>query len=538
MRTTIDVVLRFLLAKFHMDSLSTKLRPSSVLSALKNLPTEIDSTYDKAMERIQGMPTDHRDIAQAFLSWIAYTDRALTVSEVEHATVTYLMLEDDEAASAIDPDDIISANDLSSMCAGLVTVEGERITLVHYTAETYLNNTREKWFPNAYSKLAKTCLTYLLFDAFDAGACDGESEDIDFDQRTREYPLLGYASLWWGRFAYHTPYTQVRDKALDFLNSKAHVDASVQALWYTDTTDALTWTAKKGATALHLAAYFGLAELVADMLEMAHDIDAQDSLGNTALMYAAAEGHGAIMVRLLEAGASINITDHNGSSVLHKTIFPGRTDSVRILLRRADLDVNATNPSEDSQTALMLAAIWGHVCIVELLLKRVDILPDLRAPKTALMFAAYYDDVAIVKLLLKDSRVSINIQDKLGGATALMFAVTGGCTSSVEALLDAGADAEITDGIHEGGATPLLRAIECNHLPIVRLFLQRDFDCTSRGRFNRSPLHVAAFHGGDTIVQLLLEHTPDLDVNAQDKNGRTALHDRYNPLQTKTKGHG
>ena len=527
-RTTIDFPFRFLLAKFHMDSLSTKLRPSSVLNALKNLPTEIDSTYDQAMERIQSMPSDHRDIAQCFLSWIAYTDRALTVPEVEHATVTYLMLEDGEETSAIDNDDIISANDLSSMCAGLVTVEGERILLVHYTAVTYLDNTREKWFPNAYTKLAKSCLTYLLFDAFDAGACAGESEDVEFEQRDRDFPLLGYASLWWGRFAHHVEDSELADMAMDFLSSKPHVDASVQALWYTDTTDALTWNAKTGATALHLAAYFGLTRLVADMLEEAPNFDAQDSLGHTSMMYAAVEGHYMVVAQLLEAGASVNIKGHNGSNVLHRAAWQGRADVVEILLRRDELDVNVGDPSQRSHNALMLAAIYGNVKVVKLLLGRDDLRPNWRVDKTALMYAAMEDQPEIVKLLLRDPRVSINDRDNFG-ATALMLAAYYGCESIVEALLDAGADAEITDGTEEGGGTPLLRAIDYDHLPVVRLFLKRKVNHTSKDRYDRTLLHGAAVNGRNAILQLLLEQAHDLDVNAQDINGRVALHDRSDP---------
>ena len=508
-----------------MDSLSTKLRPSSVLSALKNLPTEIDSTYDQAMERIQSMPSDHREIAQCFLSWIAYTDRALTVPEVEHATVTYLMLEDGEETSAIDNDDIISANDLSSMCAGLVTVQGEKILLVHYTAVTYLDNTRDKWFPNAYAKLAKSCLTYLLFDAFDAGACSGEAEDVEFEQRSRDFPLLGYASLWWGRFASHVEEIELADLAMDFLDKKSHVDASVQALWYTDTTDALTWNAKTGATALHLAAYFGLTQLVADMLEDGPKINAQDSLGHTAMMYAAVEGHHMVVARLVEAGALVNITGHNGSNVLHRAAWQGRADVVEIILRRPEIDVNVGDPSQRSQNALMLAAIDGNAAIVKLLLLRDDLRPNWRADKTALMYAAMEDQLEIVKLLLKDPRVSINDQDNYG-ATALMLAAYYGCESIVEALLDAGADAEITDGTEEGGGTPLLRAIDYDHLPVVRLFLKRKVNYTSKDRYDRTLLHGAAVNGRNAILQLLLEQAHDLDVNAQDINGRVALHDR------------
>lgn len=476
------------------------------------------------------MAPDHREIAECFLSWIAYTDRALTVPEIEHATVTYLMLEDGEETCGIDSDEIISAIDLSSMCAGLVTVQDDRILLVHYTAVTYFDDTREKWFPNAYTKLAKACLKYLLFNAFDAGACTGETEAIDFEQRHREYPLLGYASLWWGRFAYHVEGPELLETAKNFLSREPHIDASVQALWYTDTTDALTWNAKTGATALHLAAYFGLERLVADLLKNASHIDAQDSLGYTTMMYAALEGYHVIVAQMLECGASVNAICHSGSNVLHMAASEGHLDVVKVLLRCADLDVNVSDPSQRSRNALMLAAMYGNEEVVKTLLGRDDLCLNLRerAGKTALMIAAFNELPGIVALLLKDPRVSINDQDELG-RTALMLAAYSGCTSTVGALLDAGADAEITDGTEEGGGTPLLRAIDCDHLPVVRIFLQRNVNLTSKDKYGRTLLHGAAINGRDTILQLLLEQTHDLDVNAQDKNGRVALHDRSVP---------
>ena len=48
-----------------------------------------------------------------FLLWIAFSARPLTVAEIEHATSIVQDVRD------IDPDEIVNASDLTSLCAGL-----------------------------------------------------------------------------------------------------------------------------------------------------------------------------------------------------------------------------------------------------------------------------------------------------------------------------------------------------------------------------------------------------------------------------------
>lgn len=179
-----------------MDSLATKLRPTSLLKALNNLPTEIDGTYDQAMERIEIMNKDYRQLAKTFLSWVVYSDRALSVREIEHAIAAEYTIAEEPEAGGVDEDDVIKADELTSMCAGLVTIEAGTVYLVHYTAENYLDKNKDKWFPNRQTELGRICISYLMFDAFSTGACSGETEDLDFDLRIEEFPLLGYASLY------------------------------------------------------------------------------------------------------------------------------------------------------------------------------------------------------------------------------------------------------------------------------------------------------------------------------------------------------
>jgi hypothetical protein len=50
---TVAALHRFLMAKLHMDSLVSQRSAWAVRNALRNLPTEVNATYDEAMNQIQ-----------------------------------------------------------------------------------------------------------------------------------------------------------------------------------------------------------------------------------------------------------------------------------------------------------------------------------------------------------------------------------------------------------------------------------------------------------------------------------------------------
>jgi len=74
--------LRFLLARLHMNSLVTKGTRKAVQEALKNLPKELDRTYQEAMQRIKSQNDDDKQLAERVLSWISFAFRPLTLSEL------------------------------------------------------------------------------------------------------------------------------------------------------------------------------------------------------------------------------------------------------------------------------------------------------------------------------------------------------------------------------------------------------------------------------------------------------------------------
>jgi ankyrin repeat protein len=499
-----------------MDSLVTKLTPKAVIKALETLPTETDTTYEKAMQRINDMNPDFREKAKLFLMWVAYTYRPLNIREIEHATT---LLPDD---TEIDTDEIIPAKVLASMCAGLVIIdEMENVRLCHYTVENYFKKVRGEVFVSTDVSLARTCLTYLLLDEFEAGRC----ADRDFGQRSRTYPFLGYAASFWGRHAVEANDKSIEEEVLVFLKSDPHRDAATQAIWHLDKTGYKYWDAKSGATGLHLASYFGLIQAVDSLIADHADVDAQDSLGTTPLMYAALHGHEAIVEKLLNARANPNTVCSRGGNALHRAVLHDYTGIVKLLLARKELEVNALHSGWGHESALMLASEYGYADIVRELLRRPDIrINDLGGGYSALHLAVQYERTDVINLLLAEPNIDVEVRNQ-GGWPALVMAARYGYIAIAEALLDRGANIEQSDSELDGGGTAILRAIDYNQLAMVQLLYNRGANWDCKDKYNRSLIHGAAVNNRSQILRWLLETQPSFDVNLQDVNGKTALHD-------------
>jgi hypothetical protein len=67
----INIILRFLLAQLHMDSLMSLPTRGHIKKALQNLPKGIkglDETYEQIMKRIEGQEKGFRELAKQVLS--------------------------------------------------------------------------------------------------------------------------------------------------------------------------------------------------------------------------------------------------------------------------------------------------------------------------------------------------------------------------------------------------------------------------------------------------------------------------------------
>ncbi|KAJ6104603.1 hypothetical protein N7523_010923 [Penicillium sp. IBT 18751x] len=522
MEDIVDTVVRenggmFLLAKFNMDTLASKMRPGEVKEALKVLPKELDDTYNEAMMRINDLPSSRKEVAMEFLRWVVFAERPLEIHEIEHALAISPNDHD------VDPDNVIRALVLASMCEGIVRFdESDCVRLVHFSAKNFFSRYHEKWFPDGSEKLTSTCLTYLQFDPFRQGPCTGPSESADFDTRLEQYPFLKYAATFWGKHLLKTPRDDLFSSARQLLMDPAYFSAVSQALWYVDTEDSTSWAGKDGSTPLHMATYFGLNKLVIELLESGIHPDTRDVNGVTPLALACVRGVVDVAETLIKAGANVNSVDNVGGTPLYGAAYHDYEELVQLLLRQDATEVNLT---VYQYTPLMVAALNGYIGIVKAFLP----IPRLEINKgceesglTALMVAASYDEPESVEALLTHPDIDINCQDH-GGSTALVLAAEDGYRRVVEILLDKGADTEVMQVGSLG--TALNRAIDYNQVAVVELLLARGANVHHADVFKRGMLHSAAVNGQHEVLDILLRFDETLDVNMQDVNGKTTLHD-------------
>ncbi|WP_353288619.1 ankyrin repeat domain-containing protein [Wolbachia endosymbiont (group A) of Pogonocherus hispidulus] len=126
----------------------------------------------------------------------------------------------------------------------------------------------------------------------------------------------------------------------------------------------------------------------------------------------------------------------------------------------------------------------------------------------------------VVNALLGVEGINANAKNGYGD-TPLCKAARRGCTKTIRALIDNGADVNEKDN-HE--CTPLHLACENGQTEVVNLLLKReDIDVNAISKDGYTPLHLVASHYSDEgIVKALIEN--GADVNAKNQDRCTPLH--------------
>ena len=229
--------------------------------------------------------------------------------------------------------------------------------------------------------------------------------------------------------------------------------------------------------ALDTAAFRGAVEAVRFLVEedvIKDEGDKED--GWTPLMYAAQNGHSAVVQCLLEQGSDKDKTDNEGSSPLYITAQEGHSSVVKYLLEQgADIDKAAN----DGFTPLHIAAQQGHLAVVQCLLEHGA------------------------------DREKVNND----GCSPLIVAAQEGHLPVVQCLLEHGAD---KDKVAYNGASPLYIAAEQGHSAVVQYLLEHGADVNQAANDGMTPLHAAAQFDRAEVLTCLMNWGASLTARDDD----------------------
>lgn len=173
----------------------------------------------------------------------------------------------------------------------------------------------------------------------------------------------------------------------------------------------------------------------------------------------------------------------------------------------------------------MLAVEKEELKVVRKLLARNDILVNKRDSRgmTAIHRAASTENPGIMEALVASPSIDLKPRYGLGHSPLIKAAMTGNLPA-LTALLEAGADVNIRESELEAGGNALMRAADYDHVAIVHKLIKSGVDWNAKDGYERSAIHSAAINGNPRSLTGLLD-LPVIDINVQDFNGNTPLHD-------------
>lgn len=238
-------------------------------------------------------------------------------------------------------------------------------------------------------------------------------------------------------------------------------------------------------------------DLVKFLVNRGADVNARDSGGLTALMFAVQAEDLAIVRFLVDKGADVN---RKGSATGYRSDYA--IASGRNMWGRCIRQVH---------TALMLATESSDLEIMEFLIdKGADLNVKDDCGCTALMEAARRGNLEASEFLIRKG-ADVNASDKKG-RTALLYTVSPWIVwvhtshrrrknaEIVRLLVDKGADVNASD---KKGTTALMEAASLGNLEIVKFLIEKGADVNVKDKIGRKPLSYASANDKTAVVQYL-----------------------------------
>ena len=184
---------------------------------------------------------------------------------------------------------------------------------------------------------------------------------------------------------------------------------------------------------------------------------------------------------LLQRGFDPNTVNPQGVPALMLAVKEPSLKVAQLLATWPKVKTEVRN--ENDESALMLAALKGHVPLVKLLVEKDA---DVNKPGwTPLHYAATAGNVPIIELLLENSAY-IDAESP-NGSTPLMMAAMYGSPESVKVLIQAGADLNVKNQLGLTALDFAVRGNRQNSKELIETGLQREAARKARQQSTQGP---------------------------------------------------
>lgn len=291
------VLCSFRIFKAYLESLRevTSLRHmEELLSGLSGMAKAYADAHSPTMERIITQPSGRAELAKRAFYCALHAKEDMKAEALRHAIAVHLK---DLRLSIDNPQvGIPFIEDIISWCMGLLEIRADSaICFTSFTVAKYLGTKtmQTEWLSMTKDDMAATCITYLSLAAFESGMCGSDEE---LENRLDMFPLYQHAAQYWGSYVLECSPSFESESVLAFLSSPSKVQAATQAMWTAkregvSQAPGYSQRVPSNVTGLHLAAHFGLADVVGSLLGRGQSRMAQDSTGKTPRDWAVANSH-------------------------------------------------------------------------------------------------------------------------------------------------------------------------------------------------------------------------------------------------------
>lgn len=220
---------------------------------------------------------------------------------------------------------------------------------------------------------------------------------------------------------------------------------------------------------------------------------------------------------LLDHGADIDALDIDHESTAAQWMIRERKEVARHLVKRG------------SRTDILMAAALGDQELVRKFLDanpasiRMNVSEEYFPKKNHWAGGCIYiwtlgqnKSAHVIAREFKHEDVFHLLMDRSPAELKLAMACELGDEDTFKALL--ASQPNLVEALSDGDRRKLTNAAENNNTQAVRLMLAAGWPVDARGRHGGTALHWAAFHGNAEMIQIILKHSPPLELRDDDHN--------------------